>query len=137
MVNSNIRSGNKTVDDYIEVLEKELSTFSASNTKKLIRSIDQMAGKISSDLDLISQDQKNPDGTEVELSNKFVDTFIKMVEKADKIEAFSKVAENMYGVKIIEEKETTVDKKETVKPILQEGDNAFEKVIQKVKQKIK
>lgn len=128
MVNSNIRSGDKTVDDYIEVLEKELATFSASNTKKLIRSIDQMAGKISSDLDLISQDQKNADGTEVELSNKFVDTFIKMVEKADKIKSFSEVADSLFSDTTVETT-TTVEKTEK----RMTGKNTYEDVLAKIK----
>lgn len=98
MINCNIRSGNKVVDDYIEALEKENQSFTTSNTKRLIRAIDGMAGKIADDLELINSDQQHPDGKEVELSSKFIDNFIKMTEKADKIEAFSKIAESMYGV---------------------------------------
>lgn len=92
-IDNTVRTGDKDKDAYIEALEKEIESFNANNSRKLIRSIDLMAGKISSDLDLIATDQKYADGNEVELSNKIVDTFLKMVEKCDKIRNFIQVAE--------------------------------------------
>lgn len=109
----------------------------APNTRKLMKSIDAMAGKISKELDMISAEQKNPDGTEVELSSKFVDTFLKMVKDADKIKSFIDISEGMDGQQIetkVTETTTETVVTETKKPLIDIGDNPFEKVIKKVKQ---
>ncbi len=100
-----------------------------SNTKKLIRSIDKMALKISEQLELIAEDKKNPDGTEVELSNKNVDTFLKMIKDSDKIEKFSEIADRMYGVNTEITTETTT---ETVVERKTTG-NKFEEIQNKIK----
>lgn len=144
LVRSDIRSGNKDVDAYLQQLEEEVLSFYANNTKQLIRSIDRMSEKISKDLNLISSEQKNDDGTEVELSNKIIDTFLKMIEKADKIVKFIEIADSIYGVNSekttttteeIKETITTVEEVTVVKPLIEIGENPFEKMIKKVKDK--
>lgn len=134
MTYSNLRSGNKDVDDYIEALENELRTYQASNSRKLLRSIDNMAGKLSKDMDLIAAEQKNPDDTEVELSGKIVDTYLKMVDKCEKIENFIKVAEGLKEEKSKDGEITTITEHTT---ITTEPINKFEEVEKKIKAKLK
>lgn len=130
VISEETRSGNKDVDSYIESLEAEVSKYNGeSNTKKLIRSIDKMAGNISEKLDMISEDKKEADGKEVELSNKFVDTFIKMVEKADKIKAFAELADSLFSETTVQTTTTTEVKQEKII----KGKNAFEETLAKVK----
>lgn len=130
VISEETRSGNKDVDRYIEALESEVSKYNGeSNTTKLIRSIDGMAGNISEKLNLMNEGKTNGDGTEVELSGKFIDSFIKMVEKADKIEAFSKLANSLYNDTTVETTTTTEIKSE--KRIT--GKNAFEETLAKIK----
>lgn len=50
-----IRSGNAEVDQYIESLETWITDFDASNITKLIKSCDNIAGIISSDMDIIAE----------------------------------------------------------------------------------
>ena len=141
-IDSTIRSGNKVTDDYIIQLEEEVKSFNAQNSKQLIRSIDLMASKISKDLDLLSREQTNDDGTEVELSGKFVDTFLKMVKDAPKIKEFSDLVNSMYEGKpndIVEpepEIVAVVEGKEIplAKPVIKVGQNSFETVMKKVKE---
>jgi len=135
MICSNLRSGNKEVDDYIEALEKENKSFGASNTKRLIKSIDGMAGKIADDLDLINDNKQNADGTEVELSTKFINSFLILAEKADKIEKFAEIADRMYGLKT-EETETITYTEETTTTI-EPDENTFEKIQKRIKSKLK
>ena len=143
LIDATIRSGDVTVDGYIAQLEQEVVTFGSQNAKQLIRSIDLMAKKISKDLDLISSEQKNEDGTEVELSGKVVDTFLKMVEKADKIVKFIELADSIYSSKenvvlietTVETTTTTTEETIEAKPSLEIGDNPFEKIMKKVKEK--
>ena len=135
MICSNLRSGNKEVDDYIEALENKVKSFSASNTKRLIRSIDGMAGKLADDLDMINESKQNGDGTEVELSSKFINSFLSLAEKADKIEKFSEIADKMYGVKT-EETETITYTEETT-TIIEPDENTFEKIQKRIKNKLK
>lgn len=132
IVNGTVRSGNKKVDEYIETLEKEIESFYASNSKKLIRSIDAMAGKISEELHLIATDQKNADGSEVELSSKNIDTYLKMVDKADKIEKFVAVADSMFGTT----EKTVITETKTEKKTVSSG-NIFEETQKLIKGKIK
>jgi hypothetical protein len=134
MVNSNIRSGNKVVDDYIDALENELKRFGISNTKRLISEIDGMAGAIADKLHLLNKQEKYPNGEEVELSGKEIDSFIKLAEKADKIKAFTDIAESMYGV--VSKKGITDDDITTELP--QSSDiSFFERAEMKVKEKLK
>jgi len=135
MICSNLRSGNKEVDDYIEALENKVKSFSASNTKRLIRSIDGMAGKLADDLDMINESKQNGDGTEVELSSKFINSFLSLAEKADKIEKFSEIADKMYGVKT-EETETITYTEETTTTTTEPEVNLFEVMQKKVKDKL-
>lgn len=95
LVDPTIRTGDKNTDDYIASLEAEVLSFNGSNSRKLIRSIDNMAKKISKDMDLIAADQRHDDDSEVELSSKQVDIYLKMVEKVDKITNFIKVVQSM------------------------------------------
>lgn len=135
MICSNLRSGNKEVDEYIEALEKENKSFGASNTKRLIKSIDGMAGKLADDLDMINDNRQNGDGTEVELSSKFINAFLGLAEKADKIEKFSEIADRMYGLKT-EETETITYTEETTTTIEPIG-NKFEEVEKRIKDKLR
>ena len=135
MICSNLRSGNKEIDDYIEALEKENKSFGASNTKRLIKSIDGMAGKLADDLDMINENKQNADGTEVELSSKFINSFLSLAEKADKIERFAEIADRMYGLKT-EETETITYTEETTTTI-EPDENTFEKIQKRIKNKLK
>lgn len=128
MINEKIRSGNKDVDAYIKELEKEVSFLNGSNTRKLIRSIDNFAYKISSEMDLIAKDQKNPDGTEVELSGKIVNIYLSMVKEADKIKNFADMIDSFNNSTTVEtvSKTETVTEKKTVK-------NKFEEIQDKIK----
>lgn len=135
MIYLQLRTGKKEIDDYIIQLETEHQKFSASNTKRLIRSIDGMAGKIADDLDLINEEKKHPNGEEVELSNKFINAFISLSEKADKIERFADIAEKMYGLKT---EETTITMTEETTTTIEETSrgNMFEEIEKKVKEKL-
>jgi len=93
-----LRSGNKEVDDYIEKLESKVNAINGSNTLRLITSIDSMAGKIATDIDMMANGQQNEDGEEVEISHKIVDTFIKLIDKSDKIKSFSEVVEALRSL---------------------------------------
>ena len=135
MIYLQLRTGKKEIDDYIIQLETEHQKFSASNTKRLIRSIDGMAGKIADDLDLINNDKKQANGEEVELSSKFINSFISLAEKADKIEKFAEIAEKMYGLK---SDETTITITEETTTTIEEAPrgNMFEEIEKKVKEKL-
>lgn len=122
--------------------EKEETT--GENTRKLISSIDNLAGKLSRDIDLIAAEQKNPDGTEVELSNKMVDTFLKMVERIDKIKNYLDVVRDIdvhKGSIVTVNEELLKDigipsipepvKIQVIKP----GENSFEAAINHAKNK--
>jgi hypothetical protein len=85
------RSGNKEVDKYIELLEEKVNAIKCTNTIKLLSSIDLLAGKISADIDLMVAGERDDEDKEVEVSHKLVDTFLKLVDKTDKINAFSKI----------------------------------------------
>lgn len=101
-----------------------------TNVRKLFDSIDGLAGKLSRDMDLIAKDKKNPDGTEVELSSKMVDTFLKMVKEVDKIKSFSEIYDSIDDNGVI----TTVETKtETVE---KRSRNKFEEIQDKVKNKV-
>lgn len=55
VIDRNIRSGDKAIDEYIEFLEESLLSFETSNIKRLIISADNIAGKLADDLDNISR----------------------------------------------------------------------------------
>lgn len=134
LVRSDLRSGNKDVDTYLQQLEDEVISFNANNTKQLIRSIDRMSEKISKDLNLISSEQKNDDGTEVELSNKIIDTFLKMIEKADKIVKFIEIADSIYGLKeVIQQSDIIENDSQSEKKEISTG-NKFEEIQRKIKE---
>ncbi|WP_312697048.1 hypothetical protein [Sphingobacterium mizutaii] len=134
LVDSSIRTGDKNVDDYIASLEGEVLSFSASNSRKLIRSIDNMAKKLSHDMDLIAADQKNEDDSEVDLSGKHVDIYLKMVEKVDKITNFIKVVDSLGEEDAPDLSITTTTTTETVTEKLEDV-NFFEKMKSKVAKK--
>lgn len=93
-----IRSGNHEVDKYIESLEEKVNAIGCTNTIKLMTSIDSLAGKLSTDIDLMVAGEQNEEGKEVEVSHKLVDTFLKLVDKTDKINAFSKMLSGTVGL---------------------------------------
>lgn len=132
IIDGRTRSGNKDVDAYIEALEEEILSYGSGNTRKLLRSIDRMAGKLSKDMDLISDDQTNPDGTEVELSGKKVNLFLQMVKESEKIKAFSDLLDEKEDQ--IAEETTGEAKKETPVEKRPVG-NMFEEMQKKVKER--
>lgn len=120
----NLRSGIKEVDEYIEKLEGKVNAINGSNTLRLITSIDAMAGKIATDIDMMANGQQNEDGEEVEISHKIVDTFIKLIDKSDKIKSFSEVVE---ALKSLDDNEQDLDSA---------GESIFEKTERKIKSKL-
>jgi len=93
-----LRSGNPEIDKYIESLEEKVEAIGCTNTIKLMTSIDLLAGKLSTDIDLMVKGEKDEEDNEVEVSHKLVDTFLKLVDKTDKINAFSKMLTTTFGV---------------------------------------
>lgn len=118
-----LRSGIADVDSYIEKLEEKVNAINGSNTLRLITSIDSMAGKIATDIDMMANGQQDEDGNEVEISHKIVDTFIKLIDKSDKIKSFSEVVEALRSLD---------DDVDTTKI----GESIFEKTERKIKSKL-
>jgi hypothetical protein len=118
-----LRTGISNIDDYIEKLEEKVNAINGSNTLRLITSIDSMAGKIATDIDMMANGQQDEDGNDVEISHKIVDTFIKLIDKSDKIKSFSEVVEALRSLDETKE-ETSV------------GESIFEKTERRVKSKL-
>lgn len=99
-------TSNKETNDYIESLEAKLALFGASNARRLIASIDKMAGKISDAIDDVIDDAventavQTTDDTDIktELPSKLVETFIKMIDKIDKIKNLIEVSETIFNI---------------------------------------
>lgn len=119
-----LRSGIADVDSYIEKLEEKVKAINGSNTLRLITSIDSMAGKIATDIDMMANGQQDEEGNEVEISHKIVDTFIKLIDKSDKIKSFSEVVESLRS---LDDDSEDVNKS---------GESIFEKTERKVKIKL-
>jgi hypothetical protein len=119
-----LRSGIADVDSYIEKLEEKVNAINGSNTLRLITSIDSMAGKIATDIDMMANGQQDEEGNEVEISHKIVDTFIKLIDKSDKIKSFSEVVEALRSLD---------DDNEDVNKV---GESIFEKTERKIKSKL-
>lgn len=119
-----LRSGIADVDSYIEKLEEKVNAINGSNTLRLITSIDSMAGKIATDIDMMANGQQDDEGNEVEISHKIVDTFIKLIDKSDKIKSFSEVVEALRSLD---------DDSEDVNKV---GESIFEKTERKIKSKL-
>ena len=119
-----LRSGVADVDSYIEKLEEKVNAINGSNTLRLITSIDSMAGKIATDIDMMANGQQDEEGNEVEISHKIVDTFIKLIDKSDKIKSFSEVVEALRSLD---------DDNEDVNKV---GESIFEKTERKIKSKL-
>jgi hypothetical protein len=119
-----LRSGIADVDSYIEKLEEKVKAINGSNTLRLITSIDSMAGKIATDIDMMANGQQDDEGNEVEISHKIVDTFIKLIDKSDKIKSFSEVVESLRSLD---------DDSEDVNKA---GESIFEKTERKIKSKL-
>jgi 2-oxo-4-hydroxy-4-carboxy--5-ureidoimidazoline (OHCU) decarboxylase len=118
-----LRSGISNVDAYIEKLEEKVNAINGSNTLRLITSIDSMAGKIATDIDMMANGQQDEEGNDVEISHKIVDTFIKLIDKSDKIKSFSEVVEALRSLDETKE-ETSV------------GESIFEKTERRIKSKL-
>jgi hypothetical protein len=118
-----LRTGISNIDDYIEKLEEKVNAINGSNTLRLITSIDLMAGKIATDIDMMANGQQDEDGNDVEISHKIVDTFIKLIDKSDKIKSFSEVVEALRSLDETKE-ETSV------------GESIFEKTERRIKSKL-
>jgi hypothetical protein len=118
-----LRSGISKLDAYIEKLEEKVNAINGSNTLRLITSIDSMAGKIATDIDMMANGQQDEDGNDVEISHKIVDTFIKLIDKTDKIKAFSDVIEALRSLDETKD-ETSV------------GESIFEKTERRIKSKL-
>jgi hypothetical protein len=119
-----LRSGIADVDSYIEKLEEKVNAINGSNTLRLITSIDSMAGKIATDIDMMANGQQDEEGNEVEISHKIVDTFIKLIDKSDKIKSFSEVVE---ALRSLDDDSEDVNKA---------GESIFEKTERKIKSKL-
>lgn len=119
-----LRSGIADVDSYIEKLEEKVNAINGSNTLRLITSIDSMAGKIATDIDMMANGEQDDEGNEVEISHKIVDTFIKLIDKSDKIKSFSEVVEALRSLD---------DDNEDVNKV---GESIFEKTERKIKSKL-
>ena len=119
-----LRSGIADVDSYIEKLEEKVKAINGSNTLRLITSIDSMAGKIATDIDMMANGQQDDEGNEVEISHKIVDTFIKLIDKSDKIKSFSEVVESLRRL--------DDDSEDANKA----GESIFEKTERKIKSKL-
>ena len=119
-----LRSGIADVDSYIEKLEEKVKAINGSNTLRLITSIDSMAGKIATDIDMMANGQQDDEGNEVEISHKIVDTFIKLIDKSDKIKSFSEVVESLRSL--------DDDNEDANKA----GESIFEKTERKIKSKL-
>jgi uncharacterized protein YjaG (DUF416 family) len=118
-----LRSGITNVDAYIEKLEEKVNAINGSNTLRLITSIDSMAGKIATDIDMMANGQQDEDGNDVEISHKIVDTFIKLIDKTDKIKAFSEVVEALRSLDEVKEEGSV-------------GESIFEKTERRIKSKL-
>ena len=119
----NLRSGIKDIDNYIKKLEDKVNAINGSNTLRLITSIDSMAGKIATDIDMMANGQQDEDGNDVEISHKIVDTFIKLIDKSDKIKSFSDVVEALRSIE--DDKEVGIA-----------GESIFEKTERRIKSKL-
>ena len=119
----NLRSGIKDIDNYIKKLEDKVNAINGSNTLRLITSIDSMAGKIATDIDMMASGQQDEDGNDVEISHKIVDTFIKLIDKSDKIKSFSDVVEALRSIE--DDKEVGIA-----------GESIFEKTERRIKSKL-
>ena len=82
-----------------------------------------MAGKIATDIDMMANGQQDEDGNDVEISHKIVDTFIKLIDKSDKIKSFSDVVEALRSIE--DEKEAGIT-----------GESIFEKTERRIKSKL-
>jgi hypothetical protein len=118
-----LRSGIANVDAYIEKLEEKVNAINGSNTLRLITSIDSMAGKIATDIDMMANGQQDEDGNDVEISHKIVDTFIKLIDKSDKIKSFSEVVEALRSLDEVKEEGSV-------------GESIFEKTERRIKSKL-
>lgn len=118
-----LRSGISKLDAYIEKLEEKVNAINGSNTLRLITSIDSMAGKIATDIDMMANGQQDEDGKDVEISHKIVDTFIKLIDKTDKIKAFSEVVEALRSLDEVKEEGSV-------------GESIFEKTERRIKSKL-
>jgi hypothetical protein len=118
-----LRTGISNIDAYIEKLEEKVNAINGSNTLRLITSIDSMAGKIATDIDMMANGQQDEDGNDVEISHKIVDTFIKLIDKSDKIKSFSEVVEALRSLDETKD-ETSV------------GESIFEKTERRIKSKL-
>jgi len=106
MKNEKFITPNKELNEYIESLEAKLALFGASNARRLIASIDKMAGKISDAIDDVIDDAvENTDiqrtdeaDIKTELPSKLVETFIKMIDKIDKIKNLIEVTETIFNL---------------------------------------
>ena len=104
----NLRSGIKDVDNYIK---NTISKFSI------------IIGKIATDIDMMANGQQDEDGNDVEISHKIVDTFIKLIDKSDKIKSFSDVVEALRSIE--DDKEVGIA-----------GESIFEKTERRIKSKL-
>lgn len=65
-IKQGIRTGNPEVDEYIDSLHQHLLSFDTSNIKKLILSLDKIAGVLSEDIEMvISGEDWIPEPTEI------------------------------------------------------------------------
>lgn len=134
-IDKSIRSGNEKTDAYIAELESELTSFEASNTKRLIQNIDLLAGVIADHIADMATGVTDDEGKAKEVDKNLVDAYIKMVDKTDKITLFADSVKAM-NLEVINEPKKATDEPEK-EPIIKEGENAFEEVMKRIKAKKK
>lgn len=125
-IDKSIRSKTPSVDAYIEELETELTAFEASNIRKLILSIDLLAGAIQENIVLVANGDSRGDSGEVvvtEINKEMIDAFIKLVEKSDKIKGFADTMKAMIP-EIVNEVKVNDNHKNGIDP----SRNVFEQV---------
>lgn len=135
MKHEKFKTDNVELNEYIEQLEKDNDSYGSSNTKRLMRTIDQMAGKISIDIEKFIGGE-----TEIELPEKFIENFIKMIDKAPKLKNFIDISDAVFNPKKVFSEEIT-----TTNTILEEtitaekeifAGNIFEETQRKIQAKL-
>lgn len=88
-------------------------------TRKLIRSIELLAEKLAKDITMMVREENDGDGNSVEVSHKLVDTYLKLIDKADKIRLFDEFMSKLEG----ESPQVTNERKINVQDYVLNGNN--------------
>lgn len=125
IIDKSIRSGDGSVDSYIEWLEESLISFEASNIKRLIISADSVAGKLADDLDNVINS-----GSSLISFDKDDKTMDRVMNVITKVKDFISISESATLLRPKNKKEDCIEEelKTTTKNL-----NAFEMAISKRK----